>query len=1017
MSRWMLIIVLVLTAPMVWSRNMERGPTRTRSLDFANPQDENHVLFNGRLAANFTNYGFWGNDGPSQSGSLIDPCSGDWAPQFEYPVGSEVNYLYQGALWVGAEIETDTGYVNRVSVGTDGWQNPSINEYHAGSFPGHGIVLHSNLPGARDCDGNDIYNPAAKANYEAVAVYTDTLRDELWVVDDPDDGEHIPLGLEITQTARLWKNPEYARFVVYEYKVKNIGSHNLRNVYLGHFVDSDVGQAGNNNEHTDDLSGSLIVDSVQGTILGWSADNDGYPDETTLPPLLLPHAIGVAALTNQIELGVQEFANSFNWYRPNANVELDFGPEWMTEDSGWVVNGTPEGDFGKYHLLSNRERDFDESTLYEVHEPQFDTTYACISDGESHAWHEYEEEPLPDAIGWDTRFLLSYGPLGELDHFDNGKCITRLNPGEEFTFTTVMLIGENFHDADNPQMPPYIDSSKFDFTGLMDSYHKAKRIYDSNYEYQPMPPVPYVRVYQAMDAAVQLRWEEPGFGEVEGYLVAGKPDSGRGAEVQFTATPIQTTHLTITNLTNGEWWNFVVYALDQEGGQVAVDTMIRVGAIPNTCVLSGSRIFCGDSLWWTVSNDPHRTGYKLVRTSAADTIVIDNLTERTYVDSQAVSGRTYTYLLYINNALGVEGQPSNPIELTPFMPTANILVLDETKAPAPVEVHRGFVDGDSARAFYERVMTATGESFDYFDMDVEENLPTLEQLGRYEIVFAHQDNSILRTNMQAQVHEALLRQYVEMGGKLIRCGRYVLGSSGFDTTVGGYEVTWGTLTFDSIRVARRFGYWWPVPEVRTTGATAVDTLFPDVMWDSTKVHSIRFFNVSYEYLSEIDLMWPNGNTHSVYTAVLHEDDSTGYVNPPCAVIGPQTIFFGFPVYFVPELQAQQIIETSLYHLRNQALDTPEPPEVPLPTSIQLHQNYPNPFNASTVIEFELPTQIDVKLNVYNIRGQLVTTLVEGSMNAGYHRVAFTASRVASGLYFYRLEVGNFTSTKKMLMIR
>ncbi|MBL0062837.1 MAG: hypothetical protein IPP40_15465 [bacterium] len=134
MSRWMLVIVLVLTAQFAWSKNLERGPVRgpSRSLDVANPQDENYVLRNGTIALNITNYGMFGNDGPSQNSALDDPCSGEWAPQFEYPEGSGAQYLFQGAVWFGATIVEDGDTIRRVSVGTDGWQNPSINEFHAG---------------------------------------------------------------------------------------------------------------------------------------------------------------------------------------------------------------------------------------------------------------------------------------------------------------------------------------------------------------------------------------------------------------------------------------------------------------------------------------------------------------------------------------------------------------------------------------------------------------------------------------------------------------------------------------------------------------------------------------------------------------------------------------------------------------------------------------------------------------------------------------------------------------------
>jgi hypothetical protein len=89
----------------------------------------------------------------------------------------------------------------------------------------------------------------------------------------------------------------------------------------------------------------------------------------------------------------------------------------------------------------------------------------------------------------------------------------------------------------------------------------------------------------------------------------------------------------------------------------------------------------------------------------------------------------------------------------------------------------------------------------------------------------------------------------------------------------------------------------------------------------------------------------------------------------------------------------------------------------LPEVFTLDQNYPNPFNPSTVIRFSLPTASDVKLAVYNILGQKVATLVNEHLNAGVHTVQFDAKKMATGVYFYRIEAGSFVSSKKMLLLK
>jgi hypothetical protein len=89
----------------------------------------------------------------------------------------------------------------------------------------------------------------------------------------------------------------------------------------------------------------------------------------------------------------------------------------------------------------------------------------------------------------------------------------------------------------------------------------------------------------------------------------------------------------------------------------------------------------------------------------------------------------------------------------------------------------------------------------------------------------------------------------------------------------------------------------------------------------------------------------------------------------------------------------------------------------VPGSYKLSQNYPNPFNPTTTINFNLAKASDVKLTVYNMLGQKVMTLVDSHLNAGEQTVKFDASKLTSGVYFYRLDAGSFSSVKKMMLLK
>ncbi len=89
----------------------------------------------------------------------------------------------------------------------------------------------------------------------------------------------------------------------------------------------------------------------------------------------------------------------------------------------------------------------------------------------------------------------------------------------------------------------------------------------------------------------------------------------------------------------------------------------------------------------------------------------------------------------------------------------------------------------------------------------------------------------------------------------------------------------------------------------------------------------------------------------------------------------------------------------------------------LPVKYQLDQNYPNPFNPTTTIKFSLPQAGKVRLDVYNLLGELITTLVNKNFEAGFQSVQFNASNLASGIYIYRLSSNSFSQVRKMMLLK
>jgi hypothetical protein len=99
------------------------------------------------------------------------------------------------------------------------------------------------------------------------------------------------------------------------------------------------------------------------------------------------------------------------------------------------------------------------------------------------------------------------------------------------------------------------------------------------------------------------------------------------------------------------------------------------------------------------------------------------------------------------------------------------------------------------------------------------------------------------------------------------------------------------------------------------------------------------------------------------------------------------------------------------------LDIEQDEQSQVPLSYNLSQNYPNPFNPRTIINYELRMTNDVELNIYNLLGQKITTLVSNKQQAGKYSVEWDASELASGIYYYELRTSNFRDVKKMVLMK
>ncbi|MCB0288453.1 MAG: T9SS type A sorting domain-containing protein, partial [Calditrichaeota bacterium] len=148
--------------------------------------------------------------------------------------------------------------------------------------------------------------------------------------------------------------------------------------------------------------------------------------------------------------------------------------------------------------------------------------------------------------------------------------------------------------------------------------------------------------------------------------------------------------------------------------------------------------------------------------------------------------------------------------------------------------------------------------------------------------------------------------------------------------------------------------------------------------------------------STSDIRWGDGSDGNTYGFYLDWFiyDTTGVYAPGESII-PDSLFVDEPILSIND----------------------DDPSQALPITYALSQNYPNPFNPSTTIAFQMPKSGHAHLQIFNMLGQLVATLVDNQLPAGRHSVVFKTGEFASGIYFYRLQTGDFSQTKKMMFMK
>jgi len=354
-----------------------------------------------------SNFGVFGLAEETNVNPYEETCGHEGYISCQFPARGGYDYLFQGALWVGAIVGDDT----LVSVGHDGWQLEL--EFFPGTDAADTIQAYTNNPSAANYD-----SVLGLADQSFVAEYTDTLT----AADDPNvsPNHRKPLNISVRQTSHALSFSYAEDFVIFDYEIENLGLKTLKDVFIGIYLDGDVGPVPQNDTDAsanaqDDVTGfrRFSADGLKQIDAAWLADYDGpeYRNLGSGDGVLVPGVMGVRVVRSP----AKELLTTFNWWLSDTDDQKDWGPGSSFPTGG---DGTPDGDIAKYLIMSGWQN-------RQLSDPGIDP--------------DQLDSTLPaggDVGAEDTRFLFSFGPF-------------TIEPGaaEKLPFTLGYFCAENFWQA------------------------------------------------------------------------------------------------------------------------------------------------------------------------------------------------------------------------------------------------------------------------------------------------------------------------------------------------------------------------------------------------------------------------------------------------------------------------------------------------------------------------------------------------------------------------------------------
>jgi len=484
---------------------------------------------------------------------------------------------------------------------------------------------------------------------------------------------------------------------------------------------------------------------------------------------------------------------------------------------------------------------------------------------------------------------------------------------------------------------------------------------------------------------------------------------GRRSGVYTDSITTGSTACTITGLTEDSLYYIGVVAIDDQGRPSPI--ISETTGIPRLVPLIPSSMTAvpvdsGISLVWNKNQELDIAGYEAY--CKIDDGSFDSLTVVT--DTQLVlrplpGANKYYYKVRAFDADGNYSPFTDSVYGRPITLDQGVLLVDETN-----NWTTGSFPRDAQQdSFYNYILN--GYKYEPYDYGSSLQKPVLADFGPYSTVAWFADDY---TTLLASGAVNDMKSYLDAGGKLWLAGWKptgdVMGIAAYPDDFISGNILYDNLKISHAELSSTVDSFKTAMGLRGYPDIAVDTLkYPSTIWGKT--------------FRSIEALTPLAGADTIYVMDMKNNGSP-FEGRACAVRDSgKTVFFGFPLYFMDKDQAKLAAQRMMAEFGEEPLGVAGKPEnLEKIKELRLFQNSPNPFKNQTAINYQLPKTGQVKLNIYNIAGQLVKTLVNNIQSGGSYNVKWDGRdergiQASNGVYVYKLEVAGIKGTKKMLLLR